>query len=332
MGALDTVLDSNARVTPFRILLQVPGSQTSWVIASGEPQALPLIGRAAAAAQRLCSCVSGAAAEEVNQHWDWLLHNLLQSLSVFENKEDVASFVKGKVKVRSLAGAGGACYPANAPSPPPPVGPHRRGGPEPPGCSGGRPWEVPGGAAEVPAALRPPVLRETGDLLLLLLLEGPGASAGFPLPQHQPPVLLLLPAGEGRYRTPRRRFGLRPRRHGSRSASVPLSVKFVVPWAEVTLLERVSAGLMTEAIRVGTRQRQREFSMFLDMDEAFRVIGQLADIALRRLLDSDGLELDRVLQQPARINKRSVMGGGKTASPPRLSGDLKNHLGGRWCD
>lgn len=42
---------------------------------------------------------SGAAAEEVNKHWDWLLHNLLQSLSVFENKEDVASFVKGKVKV-----------------------------------------------------------------------------------------------------------------------------------------------------------------------------------------------------------------------------------------
>lgn len=36
VGALDTVLDSNARVTPFRILLQVPGSQISWVIASGE--------------------------------------------------------------------------------------------------------------------------------------------------------------------------------------------------------------------------------------------------------------------------------------------------------
>lgn len=36
VGALDTVLDSNARVTPFRILLQVPGSQSSWVIASGE--------------------------------------------------------------------------------------------------------------------------------------------------------------------------------------------------------------------------------------------------------------------------------------------------------
>lgn len=45
--------------------------------------------------------------EEVNKHWDWLLHNLLHSLSVFENKEDVASFVKGKVKVRRGGGLGG---------------------------------------------------------------------------------------------------------------------------------------------------------------------------------------------------------------------------------
>lgn len=71
-------------------------------------------------------------------------------------------------------------------------------------------------------------------------------------------------------------------------------------------MERVSTALMPEAIRVTTRQRQREFSMFLNLDEAFGVIGQLADIALRRLLDSKGLELDRVLQQPARITKRSV--------------------------
>lgn len=47
--------------------------------------------------------------------------------------------------------------------------------------------------------------------------------------------------------------------------------------------------------------------MFLNLDEAFGVIGQLADIALRRLLDSKGLELDRVLQQPTRITKRSAL-------------------------
>lgn len=84
-------------------------------------------------------------------------------------------------------------------------------------------------------------------------------------------------------------------------------VKFVIPWGGVTRLERVSTSLMTEAIRVTTRQRQREFSMFLNLDETFRLICQLADVALRRLLDSEGLELDRVLQQPTRINKRSVL-------------------------
>lgn len=36
MGALDAVLDSSARVAPFRILLQVPGSQVYSPIACGE--------------------------------------------------------------------------------------------------------------------------------------------------------------------------------------------------------------------------------------------------------------------------------------------------------
>lgn len=37
--------------------------------------------------------------EEINQHWEWLEQNLLHTLSVFDNKDDIASFVKGKVKV-----------------------------------------------------------------------------------------------------------------------------------------------------------------------------------------------------------------------------------------
>ncbi|MGH0140398.1 UNVERIFIED_CONTAM: hypothetical protein FKN15_042817 [Acipenser sinensis] len=74
VGALDAVLDSNARVAPFRILLQVPGSQVYWAIASG------------------------AAVEEINQHWDWLTQNLLHTLPVFDNKEDITSFVSGKIK------------------------------------------------------------------------------------------------------------------------------------------------------------------------------------------------------------------------------------------
>ncbi|KAG9348883.1 hypothetical protein JZ751_029200 [Albula glossodonta] len=181
VGALDTVLDSNARVTPFRILLQVPGSQVSWVIASG------------------------TAVEEVNRHWDWLVQNLLHSLSVFENKDDVTSFVKGKVKGRVP----------------------RQG------------W----------------LYLSTNHLAFYSFLLGK-------------------------------------------------EVKMVIPWVEVTRLDRVSTSFMTDTIRVTTRRRQRHFSMFLNLEEAFGMMVRLADITLRRLLDNEAFELDQVLQQPAHITKR----------------------------
>ncbi|XP_016895381.2 TBC1 domain family member 8 [Cynoglossus semilaevis] len=230
VGALDTVLDSNARVIPFRILLQVPGSQISWVIASG------------------------AAIEEVNKHWDWLVHNLLHSLSVFENKEDVASFVKGKVKgliaeeVRSRQAA----------------------------------------QEDDPEKFR--------EALLKFELH-------FGLPSSEK-LVTFYSCCCWKGRVPRQGFLYLSINHMAfYSFLLGKEVKFIIPWADVMRLERVSAGL-TEAIRVSTRQRQREFSMFLNLDETFGVIGQLADIALRRLLDSEGLELDRVLQQPTRITKR----------------------------
>ncbi|XP_068185034.1 TBC1 domain family member 8 isoform X2 [Antennarius striatus] len=231
VGALDSVLDSNARVTPFRILLQIPGSQTSWVIASG------------------------VAIEEVNRHWDWLLHNLLHSLSVFENKEDVASFVKGKVKGLIAEEVRG-----------------RQAAQE-----------------DDPAKFR--------EALLKFELH-------FGLPSSEK-LVTYYSCCCWKGRVPRQGFLYLSINHLSfYSFLLGKEVKFVIPWAEVTRLERVSTGLMTDAIRVSTRLRQREFSMFLNLDEAFGVIGQLADIALRRLLDSEGLELDRVLQQPARITKR----------------------------
>ncbi|XP_006799239.1 TBC1 domain family member 8 [Neolamprologus brichardi] len=233
VGALDNVLDSTARVTPFRILLQVPGSQVSWIIASG------------------------AAIEEVNKHWDWLLHNLLHSLSVFENKEDVASFVKGKVKGLIAE-------------------------------------EVQGRQAaqeDDPGKFREALLK---------------FEVHFGLPTSEK-LVTYYSCCCWKGRVPRQGFLYLSINHMAfYSFLLGKEVKFVIPWAEVTRLERVSIALMPEAIRVTTRQRQREFSMFLNLDEAFGVIGQLADIALRRLLDSKGLELDRVLQQPARITKRSV--------------------------
>uniref|UniRef100_A0A8C8R5W2 TBC1 domain family member 8B n=1 Tax=Pelusios castaneus TaxID=367368 RepID=A0A8C8R5W2_9SAUR len=74
MGTLDAVLDSTSKVAPFRILHQTPDSQVYWSIACG------------------------ASREEITEHWDWLEHNVMKTLSVFDSNEDVTSFVQGKIR------------------------------------------------------------------------------------------------------------------------------------------------------------------------------------------------------------------------------------------
>ncbi|NWU97159.1 TBC8B protein, partial [Upupa epops] len=74
VGTLDAVLDSTSKVAPFRILHQTPDSQVYWSIACGSSR------------------------EEITQHWDWLEHNVMTTLSVFDSNEDITSFVQGKIR------------------------------------------------------------------------------------------------------------------------------------------------------------------------------------------------------------------------------------------
>ncbi|XP_060106357.1 TBC1 domain family member 8B [Heteronotia binoei] len=74
VGTLDAVLDSTSKVAPFRILHQTPDSQVYWSIACG------------------------ANREEITEHWDWLEHNVMKTLSVFDSNEDITSFVQGKIR------------------------------------------------------------------------------------------------------------------------------------------------------------------------------------------------------------------------------------------
>ncbi|XP_056610180.1 TBC1 domain family member 8 [Triplophysa dalaica] len=231
VGALDTVLDSNARAAPFRLVLHVPGCQVSWVIASG------------------------VTLEEVQRHWKWLEHNIMPYMAVFENKEDVASFVQGKVKGLIAE-------------------------------------EVLGGQAareEDPARFREDLSR---------------FEQRFGLPQREK-LVTHYSCCCWKGRVPRQGSLYLTTNHiAFYSFLLGKEVKLLVPWAEVTRLERVSVGLLTDVIRVHTRQKQRDFSMFLNVDDVMKVMCQLADIALRRLLDSGGLTLDQSLQDPANITKR----------------------------
>lgn len=44
-------------------------------------------------------CFAGSSRKEITEHWDWLESNLLQTISIFDNDEDVITFVKGKISV-----------------------------------------------------------------------------------------------------------------------------------------------------------------------------------------------------------------------------------------
>ncbi|XP_053436265.1 TBC1 domain family member 8B isoform X1 [Nycticebus coucang] len=74
VGTLDSVLDSTARVAPFRILHQTPDSQVCLSIACG------------------------ANREEITKHWDWLEQNIMKTLAVFDSNEDITNFVQGKIR------------------------------------------------------------------------------------------------------------------------------------------------------------------------------------------------------------------------------------------
>ncbi|MEE6496848.1 hypothetical protein FKM82_002506 [Ascaphus truei] len=74
VGTLDAVLDSTAKVAPFRILHQTPDSQVYWSIACG------------------------ASREDILKHWQWLELNVLKTLSVFDSSDDITSFVQGKIR------------------------------------------------------------------------------------------------------------------------------------------------------------------------------------------------------------------------------------------
>uniref|UniRef100_A0AAY4BED0 Rab-GAP TBC domain-containing protein n=1 Tax=Denticeps clupeoides TaxID=299321 RepID=A0AAY4BED0_9TELE len=246
VGALDTVLDSNARVAPFRILLQVPGGQVSRQACLNSNEPLWAILQ-----------MEGATLDEVNTHWRWLELNLLHSLSVFEYKEDVTSFVSGKIK--GLIAEEQLCKQSSA---------------------------------EQGADHQEDVRVRFEQRFALLRRER---------------MLVHYSCCLWKGHVPRQGWLYLTTNHlAFYSFLLGKEVKLLLPWAEVTGVERVCVSLRTDVLRVRTRTHQRDFSMFLFMDDAIATITQVADITLRRVLDCAGLELPHALQQHTLITKRML--------------------------
>lgn len=76
------------------------------------------------------------------------------------------------------------------------------------------------------------------------------------------------------------------------------SVTLVIQWVDVTQLEKNATLLFPECIKVSTRDSELYFSMFLNINETFKLMEQLANIAMRQLLDNESFLQDKSLPKP----------------------------------
>uniref|UniRef100_A0A2K5Y637 TBC1 domain family member 9B n=1 Tax=Mandrillus leucophaeus TaxID=9568 RepID=A0A2K5Y637_MANLE len=230
VGTLDVVLDSSARVAPYRILHQTQDSQVYWTVACGSSR------------------------KEITKHWEWLENNLLQTLSIFDSEEDITTFVKGKIH---------------------------------------------GIIAEENKNLQP-----QGD-------EDPGKFKEAELKMRKQ---FGMPEGEKlvnyyscsywKGRVPRQGWLYLTVNHLCfYSFLLGKEVSLVVQWVDITRLEKNATLLFPESIRVDTRDQELFFSMFLNIGETFKLMEQLANLAMRQLLDSEGFLEDKVLPRPVRPHR-----------------------------
>uniref|UniRef100_A0A673VVH4 TBC1 domain family member 9 n=1 Tax=Salmo trutta TaxID=8032 RepID=A0A673VVH4_SALTR len=233
VGTLDVVLDSSARVAPYRILYQTPDSLIYWIIAHG------------------CS------RKEITEHWEWLEQNLLQTLSIFENENDITTFVKGKVQGII------AEYNKNQ---------------------------------DVKEDDDTDKFKEAICTYRKL----------FGMPEEEK-LVNYYSCSYWKGRVPRQGWLYLSINHICfYSYLLGKEAKLVIRWADITQLEKSTTLLLPDAVKVSTRVSEHVFSVFLNINETFKLMEQLANIAMRQLLDNKGFEQDRSLPKLKRKTPKKV--------------------------
>uniref|UniRef100_A0A8C9T776 TBC1 domain family member 9 n=1 Tax=Scleropages formosus TaxID=113540 RepID=A0A8C9T776_SCLFO len=222
VGTLDVVLDSSARVAPYRILYQTPDSLVYWTIAHGSSR------------------------KEITENWEWLEQNLLQTLSIFENENDITTFVKGKVQGII------AEYNKNH---------------------------------DVKEDDDTDKFKEAIARFRKL----------FGMPDEEK-LVNYYSCSYWKGKVPRQGWLYLSINHLCfYSYLLGKEAKLVIRWADITQLEKNATLLLPDIIKVSTRSSEHIFSVFLNIGETFKLMEQLANIAMRQLLDNKGFEQDRSL-------------------------------------
>ncbi|XP_037673529.1 TBC1 domain family member 9B isoform X2 [Choloepus didactylus] len=230
VGTLDVVLDSSARVAPYRILHQTQNAQAYWTVACGSSR------------------------KEITKHWEWLENNLLQTLSIFDNEEDITTFIKGKIH--------GIIAEENKNRQP-------------------QGEDDPGKFKEAELKMRKQFGMPGGEKLVN-----------------------YYSCSYWKGRVPRQGWLYLTVNHLCfYSFLLGREVSLVVQWVDVTRLEKNATLLFPESIRVATRDQELFFSMFLSIGETFRLMEQLANRAVRQLLDSEGFPEAAAPPRPGRPHR-----------------------------
>ncbi|KAM7168531.1 TBC1 domain family member 9 isoform 1-T1 [Macrochelys suwanniensis] len=233
VGTLDVVLDSSARVAPYRILYQAPDSLVYWTIACG------------------CS------RKEITEHWEWLEQNLLQTLSIFENENDINTFVRGKIQ--------GIIAEYN---------------------------KINGIKEDDDTEKFKEAIVKFHKL--------------FGMPEEEK-LVNYYSCSYWKGKVPRQGWMYLSINHLCfYSFLMGREAKLVIRWVDITQLEKNATLLFPDMIKVSTRSSEHYFSVFLNISDTFKLMEQLANIAMRQLLDNEGFEQDKSLPKLKKKSPKKV--------------------------
>ncbi|PIO40508.1 hypothetical protein AB205_0052540, partial [Aquarana catesbeiana] len=85
-----------------------------------------------------------------------------------------------------------------------------------------------------------------------------------------------------------------------------LFAKLVIRWVDITQLEKTATLILPDMIKASTRSSEHFFSVFLNITETFKLMEQLANMAMRQLLDNEGFEQDRSLPKLKKKSPKKV--------------------------
>ncbi|XP_073197304.1 TBC1 domain family member 9 isoform X3 [Lepidochelys kempii] len=201
--------------------------------------------------------LAGCSRKEITEHWEWLEQNLLQTLSIFENENDINTFVRGKIQ--------GIIAEYN---------------------------KINGIKEDDDTEKFKEAIVKFHKL--------------FGMPEEEK-LVNYYSCSYWKGKVPRQGWMYLSINHLCfYSFLMGREAKLVIRWVDITQLEKNATLLFPDMIKVSTRSSEHYFSVFLNISETFKLMEQLANIAMRQLLDNEGFEQDKSLPKLKKKSPKKV--------------------------